>query len=107
MSTTVATRIVELDEAGTSQERPLGPGEDRGFLWRLNAYWRYEAVAGGVLVECESISLSRRTPYGLGTIAAPFITRVARESMARTLTALRTALGGSAHPPLVSARAGA
>jgi len=34
-------------------------GDDRGFLWRLNAYWRYEQVAGGVIAECESITLSR------------------------------------------------
>lgn len=105
MSTTAATRIVELDDAGTPEERPLGPGEDRGFLWRLNAYWRYEAVAGGVLVECESLSLSRRAPIGLGTIAAPFVTRVARESMSRTLAALRSTLGRGV-PAGFAARAG-
>lgn len=92
MSSTVATRIAELDEPGTAAERALGPGEDRGFLWALNAYWRYEEVAGGVLVECESISLSRRPPFGLGAVTAPFVTRVARESMTRTLEALRAAL---------------
>jgi hypothetical protein len=106
MSTTTATRIVELREAGTAGERALGPGEDRGFLWRLNAYWRYEAVAGGVLVECESLSLSRRAPLGLGAIASPFVTRVARESMSRTLEALRAVLGQSSPVSASTARAG-
>jgi hypothetical protein len=95
MSTTTATRITELEAPGSTGERALGPGEDRGFLWALNAYWRYEAVAGGVLVECESISLSRRPPFGLGAVASPFVTRVARESMTRTLEALRTSFEGS------------
>jgi hypothetical protein len=104
-STTMATRITEIEAPGTTAERPLGPGEDRGFLWALNAWWRYEAVDGGVLVECESISLSRRPPFGLGAIAAPFVTRVARESMVRTLEALRTTFAGP-RPPDFSARAG-
>src|SRR4029450_7765889 len=55
----VATRIAELENAGTAQEREKAAGDDNGFLWRLNAYWRYEEVAGGVIVECESVSLSR------------------------------------------------
>ena len=98
MSQTAATRITELEQPGTAEERALGPGEDRGFLWALNAWWRYEAVAGGVLVECESVSLSRRPPFGLGAIAAPFVTRVARESMVRTLEAVRDAFPSSRAP---------
>ena len=53
----------QLDDAGTPQEHELKPGSDSGYLWRLNAYWRYEAVPGGVLIECESVSLSRAVPY--------------------------------------------
>ena len=58
----VSTRIAELADAGTANEREKPDGRDQGFLWRLNAYWRYEAVNGGVLIECESISLSRDVP---------------------------------------------
>lgn len=88
-SRSVATRIVEVHDAGTPRERELAPGEDRGFLWRLNAYWRYEAVAGGVIAECESISLSRAVPFGFGAIAGPIIRSTARDSMERTLASLR------------------
>lgn len=88
-SRSVATRIVELQDPGTAAERQRAPGEDRGFLWRLNAYWRYEAVPGGVIAECESISLSRDVPFGLGAIAGPIIRSTARESMERTLESLR------------------
>jgi len=48
-----ATKIAEVSDANTPQERELPVGDDRGFLWRLNAYWRYEQVAGGVIAECE------------------------------------------------------
>lgn len=84
-SRSVATRIVELDGEG----RAKVPGEDRGFLWRMNAYWRYEQVRGGVIVDLESITLSRGIPLGLGTLVRPLINRVARESMSRTLDNIR------------------
>lgn len=89
-SASTATRIVEVESPGTAQERELPPGQDRGFLWRLNSYWRYEEVAGGVIVECESLSLSRGIPYGLGYVVSPLIRSTARESMERTLDAIRT-----------------
>lgn len=87
-SVSLATRIVEVENPGTPGERALPAGDDRGFLWRLNAYWRYEAVPGGVIAECESISLSRRVPFGLQTIASPIIGGVAKESMERALADL-------------------
>jgi hypothetical protein len=94
-SRSVATRIAEVDDAGTPAERERAPGEDRGFLWKLNAYWRYEAVPGGVIAECESISLSRDVPFGLGAIAGPIIRSTARESMERALQATREFAGSS------------
>jgi hypothetical protein len=88
-SVSVATKIAEVANAGARDEYERAPGDDHGFLWRLRAYWRYEAVAGGVIAECESISLSRDVPFGLQTIAGPLITRTARESMARALEQVR------------------
>jgi putative flippase GtrA len=91
-SRSVATRIAELAGAGTAHEREKAPGDDNGFLWRLNAYWRYEETAGGVLIECESVSLSRAVPMLLRPIANPLIDRIARESLERTLRTLKTLL---------------
>jgi hypothetical protein len=87
-SASVATRIAEIASPGTGEEHEREPGEDHGFLWRLRAYWRYEAVNGGVLAECESISLSRGVPFGLRYLAGPLIARTARESMTQTLLSL-------------------
>jgi putative flippase GtrA len=76
-SRSIATRIVEAD------------GEDRGFLWRLNSYWRYQQVGRDVLVEMESVTLSRAVPALLRPLALPIVARVARESVRRTLDAFR------------------
>jgi putative flippase GtrA len=77
----VATRIEQVD------------GGDHGFLWRLHSYWRYEDTGGGVLVELRSLTLSRNVPALVRPIAGPLVTRVARESMVRTLEALRQYFG--------------
>jgi hypothetical protein len=94
-SRSVATRIAELEGAGTPQEREKPAGNDHGFLWRLNAYWRYEQVKGGVLIECESVSLSRGVPVLLRPFVTGTVERIARESLQKTLVSLRTELGKS------------
>lgn len=88
-SWSTATNIVEVADAGTPKERPKRPDEDRGLLWRWNAYWRYEQVEQGVLVECESVTLSRTIPILLRPVAGPIVGHVARESMDRTLAVFR------------------
>jgi hypothetical protein len=92
----VATRIVELADAGTPREREKTADEDNGFLWRLNAYWRYLAVPGGVIVECESVSLSRPVPLLLRPVANPIVDRIARDSLSRTLLSLKSVLTAKA-----------
>jgi hypothetical protein len=88
-SWSIATKIVEIADAGTPNERPKKPEEDRDLLWRWNAYWRYEQVEQGVMVECESITLSRPVPFMLKPVAGPLVRHVARESMDRTLAVFR------------------
>ena len=91
-SRSVATKIAELADVGSPDEREQPIGNDRGFLWRLNSYWRYEEVDGGVIVECESVTLSRSIPSVVRWMVAPMIRSTARESMARTLTSMHTRL---------------
>ena len=105
-SSSVATRIAELEDAGTPNEREKPIGIDRGFLWRLNSYWRYQEVAGGVIVECESITLSRSIPSLVRWMVKPLIERAARESMERTLTSMRGRLVAGAHTTTQAARSG-
>jgi putative flippase GtrA len=88
-SRSIATRIAEVVNLGEPGEYERRPGADRGFLWGLNSYWRYQAVPGGVLVELESLTLSRSVPWGVGAVVHPLVHQVARESITRTLQALR------------------
>ncbi len=87
-SWSVATRIAELEDAETPDEREKPIGNDRGFLWRLNSYWRYQQVDGGVIVECESVSLSRSVPAMLRWMIGPIVNRTARETLEATLTSM-------------------
>lgn len=102
-SRSVATKIAELDGGGTPQEREKPVGNDHGFLWRLNAYWRYEQVDGGVIIECESVSLSRSVPLLLRPFVMGTVERIARESLQKTLVSLRAELARS-RPVAVSGR---
>ncbi len=88
-SRSVATRIAEVVNLGETDEYERPPGVDRGFLWGLNSYWRYQAVPGGVVVELESLTLSRGVPWGVGAVVRPLVDQVARESLTRTLVSLR------------------
>ena len=60
-------------------------GTDRGFLWRLNSYWRYSQMGSDVRIDLESISLSRDAVV-CRSMAEPLISRIARESVTRTLS---------------------
>lgn len=91
-SRSVSTKIAELADAGTAREREKAPGDDHGFLWRLNALWRYEQVDGGVLIECESVSLSRSIPLVLRPFVTSTVDRIARESLEKTLRSVRAFL---------------
>jgi putative flippase GtrA len=89
MSNSLSTKIVEIENAGTARERAMPEGNDSGYMWRLNSYWRYKQFDDGVLVEVESLSLSRDLPAIIGPLIRPIVSGVARESMSRTLSAVR------------------
>ncbi|MSO19648.1 MAG: hypothetical protein EXQ56_04175 [Acidobacteria bacterium] len=89
VSKSFTTRIAQVEDAGTSQEKELPIGQDGGYLWRLNSYWRFEERDGGVYVECESISLSRGIPFGVGWMIRGLVDSLPRESLLNTLTPLR------------------
>ena len=87
-----ATRIQEVDNAGEANERLEPAGHDRGFLWRMNTYWRFEEEDGGTYVESQSISLTRDIPTGLGWLIGPYVNSVPRESLTFTLATTRSAV---------------
>jgi hypothetical protein len=91
-SRSYTTRIQEVVDAGETSERLEPEGHDRGFLWRMNTYWRFEETDGGTYVESESISLTRDIPTGLGWLVGPMVNSIPRESLTFTLATTRAAV---------------
>jgi hypothetical protein len=87
-----AVRIAEVENPGKSDEREKMPGDDGGFLWRMETWWRMEERDGGVFVQSEVASVTRNIPTGLGWLIGPFVTSIPRESLTFTLEATRKAV---------------
>lgn len=87
-----ATRIAEVENAGKPDERRKEAGQNGGFLWRMNTYWRFEERDGGTYVQSESVSLTRAIPTGLGWLIGGFVRSIPRESLTFTLGTTRKAL---------------
>lgn len=87
-----AIRIAQVDDPGGPKEKERAPGEDDGFLWRMETWWRMEERDGGVYVQNEAITLTRDIPTGLGWLIEPFITKIPEETLEFTLRATRNAL---------------
>ena len=84
-----STEIREVRNAGESNEELLPEGEGLGYMWRIYVYWRLEQRQDGVFAECHSISLSRNVPFLLRWIVTPFVRRIPRQGLERSLEATR------------------
>lgn len=91
-SQSYSTRIAEVENPDRPDEREKPIGKDRGFLWRLYSYWRFQEKDGGVYVQLESVALSRSVPALLAWVVNPLLKRVPREYLTRLLTSTRIAL---------------
>jgi len=89
-----AVRIAEVENPGKSDEREKPPGDDGGFLWRMETWWRMEERDGGVYVQSEVVSLTRDIPVVLSWVIKPFVTSIPKETLTATLVATRKAVQG-------------
>jgi hypothetical protein len=87
-----STRIAEVADYGKPDEHELPPGRDSGFMWRLNTYWFLEPQSDGVFIECQSLTLSRSLPFGLGWLIKPFVQSIPRDSLKELMEGTRKAL---------------
>ena len=92
-----AVRIAQVENAGKSDEREKTPGDDDGFLWRMETWWRVIESDGGVYVQSEVVSLTRNIPAGLGWLIGPFVTSIPKETLAFTMEATRKAVVAKHH----------
>jgi hypothetical protein len=90
-SRSIATKIAEVEDPGEKSEREKMPGNDRGFLWRLVSWWRFEQSGKNVIVELESASLSRDIPPLVKLIpgVSSYIRSTPRESLESVLISVR------------------
>jgi len=94
-----AVRIAEVENPGKANEREKPAGEDGGFLWRMETWWRMEERDGGVYVQSEAVSLTRDIPAGLGWLIGPFVNSIPKETLTFTLQATRKAVTLSVSVP--------
>lgn len=91
-SRSYSTRIAEVENPDRSNEREKPIGKDRGFLWRLYSYWRFQEKDGGVYVQLESVALSRSVPVLLAWVVNPLLKSIPRDYLSRLLISTRAAL---------------
>jgi len=87
-----STRIAQVENPGTSSEREKPLGNDQGFLWRMETWWRVQERDGGVYIQSEAATLTRDIPTGLGWLVGPFVTSIPKETLNFTLEATRNAV---------------
>jgi len=87
-----AVRIAQVDDPGGPDEKEKQPGEDDGYLWRMETWWRLEERDGGVYVQNQVVTLTRDIPTGLAWLIEPFITNIPKETLQFTLQATRRAV---------------
>ncbi len=87
-----AIKIREVENAGKPDEKEKPAGDDDGFLWRMETWWRMEERDGGVYVQSEVVSLTRDIPTGLGWMIGAFINGIPKETLAFTMEATRKAV---------------
>jgi len=94
-SRSTTTKIAEIEDPGTSQEREKSAADEQGFMWKMNTYWRFEERDGGLYIQCEAVTLTRNVPFGLAWMIEPFIVSIPKESLTSTMVETRRALSDS------------
>lgn len=82
-----AVRIREVANPGTKEEKEKPPGEENGFMWQMETWWRMEERDGGVYVQNEAVTLTRDIPAGFGWLIGPFVTSIPKETLEFTMNA--------------------
>jgi len=75
--------MAEVQNVGKNDEKELPVGHDRGFLWRMNTYWRVEEKDGGIYLQNESIALTRRVPAIMAWIVNPPLESIPRALLSK------------------------
>lgn len=80
-STSLTTRVREVENFGLWDEREAPADTGRGLIWRVYSISRFEERDGGVYVELEAVALSRDVPGALRWLVDPIVRRTSKSSM--------------------------
>ena len=86
------TRIQEIENYGSPEQRTLPEDQGIGIIWRLASISRYAERDGGVYFELEAIGLSREIPALLKWLVEPIVRRVSQESLSTCLRQTQNAV---------------
>jgi hypothetical protein len=93
-----STRIAEVANPGMPDEHEHVVGNDHGYLWRLNDYWRMQEKDDGTYVQIEAVELSRGVPLEFAWLVGSLADSLPRKTLARLLNATRHAVLGEINP---------
>jgi hypothetical protein len=91
-----SVRTQQVKDYGRPSERTLPPDEGDGYLWRLYGVTAFENVDGGVVIENESVALSRDIPASVRWLVNPIVTHLPRNSITTGLRQTRDAVSAAA-----------
>jgi hypothetical protein len=92
VSQSYSTRIAQVEDLDRPGEHELPPGDDHGYLWRLDSYWRVQEKDGGVYLQVEGVALSRTVPAYVAWLIDPLLTSVPRGILSYILNTTRMAV---------------
>jgi hypothetical protein len=87
LSQSYSTRVAEVENPDKPNERELPVGNDHGYVWRLDNYWRIEQKDNGVYVQVESVALSRSIPAIFAWLINPLVRNISRAVLSNLLNA--------------------
>jgi hypothetical protein len=91
-SVSQSTRIQEVEHRGRRDERLQPIGEGAGYLWRYYSITRVMEVDHGVVLEMETIALSRDIPAAVAWFVNPIVDRISRSTLITSLSQTRAAI---------------
>jgi hypothetical protein len=98
-SKSYSTRIAEVENPDRPNEHELPVGNDHGYVWRLDNYWRIEEKDGGTYVQVESVGLSRTIPAVIAWLINRLVKNIPRTVLSNLLNATRRAVVNKTHGP--------
>ena len=93
-SRSVCRRVQQVENAGTSDEKRLAPGEGLGVLWAMDSVWKLAERDGGLYAELDALTLTRDLPFGLSVSLGGIIKHISEGAVDSTLSAKRRSVTG-------------